>query len=72
MKSLTDILFGSKRERTKKEAETKFQITEYDGKLWLTVDNTLVCPDDMFCYETITTLTEIRRLYVERTAPEHG
>ena len=65
--SITDYITGStKEERIRQAAGDLFQVREYEGKLWLTFNNCLVCPCDMFKGEPMSTLNDIRDLYVER------
>ena len=70
MKTFVEWLYGTSQERTEKEARDKFQIEEFNGYLYLTCDNTLVCPMDMFDQEPIDALIMIRDLYVKRNTKE--
>ena len=70
MRTIYNWLFGVSKRKSENQAHLIYQIQEYDGKLWLTFGGALVCPTDMFKTEPIETLTEIRKLYVERNTTE--
>lgn len=44
-----------------------YQIKEYNGELWFTYDNRLVCPCAMLVEPPVTAVEKMRELYVERT-----
>lgn len=54
-----------------KEAETLYQVTEFNQQLWLTHNGSLVAPFNLITKENTTAeitalVTMIRKLYVER------
>ena len=43
-----------------------YQVQEYQGELWLTYSDNLVCPCSMLKSEPVESLAKMRELYVER------
>ena len=56
-KKLNDIIAISKE---------KFQIREYNGEVYLTVDGQLICPMSMLRNDEVSVLSDIRDLYIDR------
>lgn len=50
----------------KKRAQEKYQIEEYNGVLWITLDGTLVVPESLLGEDAITVVKKLRDMYVER------
>lgn len=48
-----------------KRAERDFQVTEFNGSLWLTHMGSLICPCSMFKEEPIVALQHIRKEFTE-------
>jgi hypothetical protein len=48
------------------KADEIYQVKEYMGKIWLTHDGALVCPQEMFKGDIIEVLNQIRAMYVAR------
>lgn len=47
-------------------ASMMFQIMEYDGELWLTFSNCLVCPCSMLNVSPVEAVRKMRELYLKR------
>lgn len=58
-------LFRETTEDRMKRAEREFQVTEFNGVLWLTHMGCLICPCSMFKEEPITALQHIRKEYTD-------
>ena len=58
-------LFRETSEDRMKRAEREFQVTEYNGSLWLTHIGVLICPCSMFKEEPITALQHIRKAFTD-------
>ena len=58
------------KEQAEQEAEDLFQIAEYDGDVWLTFDDNLVCPCYMLKSDVIASLNIMRELYIKRNIKE--
>lgn len=56
-KKLNDIIAISKE---------KFQIREYNGEVYLTVDGQLICPMSMLRNDEVSVLSDIRDLFIDR------
>ena len=48
------------------KANEIYQVKEYMGKIWLTYNGALVCPQEMFKGDIIEVLNQIRVMYVAR------
>ncbi len=48
------------------KANEVYQLKEYMGKIWLTNNGALVCPQEMFKENIIEVLNQIRAMYVAR------
>lgn len=72
MNAFTKWLYGKSTEKCQKEAEAAYQISESEGKLYLTFNGALICPMDMFDSEPIDALIMIRDLYVKRNATDYA
>lgn len=55
-----------KRLQVVEDANFFYQITEHDGEIWLTFNNSLVCPFSMLKDEPVETLKKMRELYIKR------
>ena len=66
MNTFINWLNSKSPEKLEQEADGIYQIQEFDGKIWLTCNGTLVCPVDLFINKPVEILQEIRKLYVER------
>ena len=64
-------LYGKSKEKCQREAEEIYQLKEFDGEIWLTMNGALVCPERLLDGEAVSTLKSIRRLYVERNATDY-
>lgn len=57
-------------EKSRREYEWKsceiYQVCEYDGELWLTHNNGLVCPCSMLSAGPVNSVRKMRELYVKR------
>lgn len=53
-----------KRESLVKRANNAFQITELDGRIWLTHDGYFICPCEMFNDEPIGVVERARHEYI--------
>ena len=49
-------------------ASMMFQIMEYEGELWLTFNNCLVCPCSMLNDSPVEAVRKMRELYLKRKA----
>lgn len=49
-------------------ALTLYQVCEHGGELWLTYNDSLVCPCRMLGPEPVEALNEIRELYIKRNS----
>ena len=58
-------LFRETHEDRMKRAEREFQVTEFNGSLWLTHMGCLICPCSMFKEEPIVALQHIRKEYTD-------
>ena len=58
-------LFKESYESRMKRAEYEFQITEFNGSLWLTHMGVLICPCSFFKEEPITALQNIRKAFTD-------
>lgn len=47
-------------------AAVMFQITEYDGEIWITFNGNLVCPSSMLNLEPVEAIRKMRELYIKR------
>jgi hypothetical protein len=48
------------------DAESRFQLQEYDGEIWLKYNNCLVCPCEMLKDAPVEAVRKMRELYVKR------
>ena len=54
-------------EEVVKNSQRLYQLTEYNGEIWLTYEGELVCPGSMLKEEPVKAVCAMRELYVERT-----
>ena len=57
----------SNHEDVVRNSQRLFQLTEYNGEIWLTYEGELVCPCSMLKEEPVKAVCAMRNLYVERT-----
>ena len=55
-----------KRLRVEEDASYLYQITEHEGELWITFNNSLVCPCSMLKEEPVESVKKMRDLYIKR------
>ena len=57
-------------EKVRRENEQKaldlYQLTEYNGEIWLTFNGCLVCPCSMLKDEAVDAVKKMRELYIKR------
>ena len=58
---------ANKHEEVVKYSQNLYQLREYNGEIWLTYDGHLICPGSMLKEEPVKAVTDIRKLYVDRT-----
>ena len=63
---LVDYYKKKIRNSTVESASMMFQIMEYEGELWLTFNNCLVCPCSMFNVSPVEAVRKMRELYLKR------
>lgn len=71
MNAFTKWLYGKSTEKCQKEADSIYQIQEFEGDIWLTFNGALICPERLLQGDPVCTLNEIRRLYVKRNATDY-
>lgn len=54
-----------KMEQLVKRSQYLFQLCENNGDIWLTYGGCLVCPMNLFISDATTTISDIRKLYIE-------
>jgi hypothetical protein len=54
-------------EEVVRNSQRLFQLKEYNGEIWFTYENELVCPCSMLKDEPVNAVCEMRKLYIERT-----
>ena len=71
--SLKEFIFPSKEEKQERKvrfiedrARELYQLREFNGQLWLTYNDFLICPSDMLKQDPIEALACIRDYYVQR------
>lgn len=64
--------YGKSKEKCQREAEVIYQIQEYEGEIWLTMNGALVCPERLLDGEAVCILKSIRILYAERNTTDYG
>lgn len=57
-----------KEKRVRETASHLFQLTEYDGSIWLTYNGCLVCPCSMLKDAPVNALQQMRDCYINRNA----
>lgn len=59
------------KELAEETARELYQITEHDGRIWLTYNDNRICPMAMFEEkDVVDVLLELRSLYVKDTNPD--
>lgn len=59
-----------RREKAKQETEARadalYQLCEYNGEIWLTYGDHLICPTEMLKDDAVTVVKTVRQLFVDR------
>jgi hypothetical protein len=72
-KLYTERMKEKRHQRLVRRSEELFQIREYKGKVWFTYNGELICPTSiLFNSATMTSLQQIRELYVQRNLEPYG
>ena len=49
------------------DADSRYQLQEYDGEIWITFLGNLVCPCSMLKDEPVRAVCQMRELYIKRS-----
>ena len=69
--NIIEKYFGPTEAEKKKEvienANTLYQVCEFNGELWITYVGSLVCPCSMLKDDAVEAIRKMRELYIERS-----
>lgn len=63
--SCRDTFNEKERVRIIRRAHTLFQITEHQGKLWITYQGVRILPESMLCEDALSAVADLRLLYIK-------